>query len=131
MKRVLFLCTENACRSQMAEALTNFFYPEEFKAFSAGIRPRGVNPLARQVLEEIGINTDQLRSKHLDEFMGQEFDLVVTLCDSAAENCPHFAKAKKTIHYPFPDPAKSSDLEAFRRVRDMIKEALPEILAKA
>ncbi|AEH45049.1 Protein-tyrosine phosphatase, low molecular weight [Thermodesulfatator indicus DSM 15286] len=130
MKRILFVCTENACRSQMAEALANHFFAQEVKAFSAGIRPTKVNPLAKKVLEEVGINTGGLRSKSLSEFSLKDFDLIVTLCDSAAEECPFLPEAN-IIHWPFPDPAKEKDISTFRKVRDMIKAALPEIILKA
>ncbi len=126
--RVLFLCTENACRSQMAEALANHFFGDRVRAFSAGVRPGGVHPLARKVLSELGIETSGLRSKHLNEFDGQEFDLVITLCEAAAAECPVFPGAKKRLHLPLPDPAKSNDPETFRRVRDQILSRLKELL---
>ncbi|OAG27977.1 arsenate reductase ArsC [Thermodesulfatator autotrophicus] len=130
MKYILFVCTENACRSQMAEALANHFFGKGVKAFSAGVRPTQVNPLAKKVLEEIGIDTSRLKSKSLNELPSKDFDLVVTLCDSAAKDCP-FVAGKRSIHWPFPDPGREEDPEAFRKVRDMIKAALPEIIKKA
>ncbi len=126
--RILFLCTENACRSQMAEALANHFFGDRIRAFSAGARPRGVHPLARKVLSELGIEPSGLRSKHFKEFEGQEFDLVITLCDAVAAECPVFPGAKKRLHLPFPDPAKSNDPEGFRRVRDQILSRLKKFL---
>ncbi len=128
MLRILFVCTENACRSQLAEALANHFFGDKVQAASAGVRPKEVHPLARKVLEELGIDTSSLRSKHLDEFAGEKFDLVVTLCNSAAAECPYFSGAKKRIHLPFPDPAKEGTIEAFRRVRDEMSLFLEKIL---
>ena len=125
--KVLFLCTENACRSQLAEALANHFFGDRVRAFSAGVRPKVVHPLALQVLSELGIETSGLRSKHVDEFKGQDFDLVVTLCDSAAAECPVFPGAKRRLHLPFPDPAKSGDVESFREVRDQILQKLKDL----
>ncbi len=127
---VLFLCTENACRSQLAEALANHFFGTKVKAFSAGVRPREVHPLAQKVLEEVGIDVSALRSKHLDEFSGKTFDLVVTLCDSAAAECPVFPGAKRRLHLPFPDPAKSGDVESFREVRDQILQKLKDLFSE-
>ncbi|QJA06520.1 arsenate reductase ArsC [Thermosulfurimonas marina] len=129
-KRVLFVCTENACRSQMAEALANHFFRDRVRAFSAGVRPKEVHPLAREVLSELGIETSGLRSKHLDEFSGEEFDLVVTLCDSAAAECPYFPGARRRIHLPFPDPSREGTPEAFRRVRDLILAELRKLFEK-
>jgi len=127
--RILFLCTENACRSQMAEALANHFFGPKVQAFSAGIRPGKVHPLALQVLQELKIPTDGLRSKHLDEFKGEEFDLVITLCNSAKEHCPHLPGARRSLHLPVPDPAPKGTLKAFREVRDLIFSRLKELLA--
>ncbi len=112
VKRVLFLCTENACRSQLAEALTNHLFKGKVQAFSAGTRPGNINPMTLTVLKNMGISTSELRSKSLDEFLSMEADLVITLCDSAAESCPIFSKAKEQIHLPFPDPEKLSQREA-------------------
>ena len=128
--KVLFLCTENACRSQLAEALVNHFFGDRVRSFSAGVRPKWVHPLALQVLSELGIETSGLRSKHVDEFKGQEFDLVVTLCDSAAAECPIFPGAKRRLYLPFPDPARSGNPETFRRVRDEMLEKLKELFGK-
>jgi arsenate reductase len=134
MKRVLFLCTGNSCRSQLAEAIVNARLAPEWQAFSAGTKPTGyVHPNALRALAEIGI-THQGRSKSVDEFRGQAFDLVVTVCDSAAEECPVWLGQGKRVHQSFPDPAKAtgSDAEvmaAFRAVRDDIAQRIPEVLA--
>ena len=125
-RRVLFLCTGNSCRSQMAEAIVNARLGERWQAVSAGTRPAGfVHPKAIAALEEIGIRHAG-RSKAMDEFRGQDFDLVVTVCDSAAEECPVWLGKGKRLHHSFPDPAKTDDMNDFRKVRDtMIREILP------
>lgn len=123
--RVLFLCTGNSCRSQMAEAIVNARCSEQWQAFSAGSRPAGeVHPMALQVLAEVGIHHAG-RPKSMGEFTGQPFDLVVTLCEDSDEECPVWLGKGKRIHQPFPDPDKvaGSDaerLQAFRQVRDAI-----------
>ncbi len=135
MKRVLFLCTGNSCRSQMAEAITNHKLAGEWQAVSAGTQPAGfVHPLALQVLEEIGIHhTGQ--SKHVDAFRQDQFDLVVTVCDSAAETCPVWLGPGRRVHLGFRDPAAASGsteyvLSVFRQVRDEIAEQIPALLRK-
>lgn len=125
-QRILFLCTHNSCRSQMAEALANHFLTDHCQAFSAGTEATRVNPLASRVLEELGIDTASLRSKILDEFDGQRFDHVVTLCGDANERCPLFMGGVKRTHRGFDDPSRLSGaveevLPEFRRVRDEIK----------
>jgi arsenate reductase len=125
-KRVLFLCTGNSCRSQMAEAIVNARLGEKWQAFSAGTKPASfVHSKALAALEEIGI-LHEGRSKSVDEFRGQDFDLVITVCDTAAEECPvWFGKGKK-LHHSFPDPASTDKLEDFRKVRDdMLYEVIP------
>lgn len=128
-KRVLFLCTGNSCRSQLAEAIVNARYGDTWQAFSAGTRPTGqVHPLALAALEEIGIRHTG-RSKSLDEFRGQDFDLIVTVCDSAAEACPVWLGKGKRLHHSFPDPAKTGALDDFRQVRDAMIEYAKDWLA--
>ncbi len=125
MKKVLFLCTGNSCRSQMAEAMVNARFSGEWQAFSAGTRPAGyVHPKALAVLEEIGIRHAG-RSKHADELQDQDFDLVVTVCDAAAEDCPVWLGAGRKLHHSFFDPAQTDDLADFRRVRDEMLAAIP------
>ena len=128
MKKVLFLCTGNSCRSQMAEAIVNARLGEEWEAVSAGTKPAGyTHPKAIAALAEIGIRHEG-RSKLADEFRGTEFDLVVTVCDSAAEECPIWLGKGKRVHHSFFDPAKTDDLNDFRMVRDEIAQIIPHIL---
>ena len=133
MKRVLFLCTGNSCRSQMAEALVNHDLGQNWTAFSAGARPAGfVHPLALQVLSEIGIEHHG-RSQSVDEWRGQEFDLVITVCDDAAEECPLWLGQGRRVHIGFPDPALATgtpeEIRAiFRQVRDDIRTRVVEFL---
>ncbi len=131
MKRVLFLCTGNSCRSQMAEAIVNAQMGEAWQAVSAGTKPAGyIHPKALEALSEIGIKHDG-SSKRADEFRGTEFDLVVTVCDSAAEECPVWLGKGKRVHHSFFDPAQTDDMEDFRRVRDEIAQVIPQILEQA
>ncbi len=127
-KKVLFLCTGNSCRSQMAEALVNARFGAAWQAVSAGTKPAGyVHPMALQALAEIGI-THAGRSKLAEEFKGTDFDLVITVCDSAAEECPLWLGRGKKMHHSFPDPAVSGELDDFRKVRDQIALALASLL---
>lgn len=132
-KKVLFLCTGNSCRSQLAEAIVNARLGDEWEAFSAGTKPAGyVHPNALRALAEIGIE-HQGRSKSVDEFKGQAFDLVVTVCDSAAEECPAWFGQGKRAHLSFPDPAKANGSEeevitVFGGVRDEIAQQIPALL---
>lgn len=128
MKKVLFLCTGNSCRSQMAEAIVNASLGDEWEAVSAGTKPAGyVHPKALAALAEIGIQHEG-RSKLVDEFVGVDFDLVVTVCDSAAEECPVWLGPGKRIHHSFPDPAVTNDMDDFRTVRDDIQRKIVELL---
>ena len=127
-RRVLFLCTGNSCRSQMAEGLVNHFLGEEWAARSAGTRPAGfVHPLAVDVMAELGIDLSDGRSKSVQEFSGVAFDVVVTVCDGAAEDCPLWLGSGRVLHIGFPDPAQATGnqverLAVFRQVRDAIRE---------
>jgi len=128
-KRVLFLCTANSCRSQMAEGITNNFFGKELEAFSAGTQASFVNPTAIDVMKEIGVDISNHRSKNLSVFDGQSFDYVITLCGDANETCPLYIDGTKKTHIGFDDPAKATGtqeetLNEFRRVRDEIKERL-------
>lgn len=135
MRTVLFLCTGNSCRSQTAEAIVNARYSNEWRAFSAGTKPSGyVHLKAIQALNEIGI-AHAGRSKHIDELPTKDFDLVVTVCDDAAEECPVWpGKAGKRVHHGFVDPAKTEgtdeeQMAVFRKVRDEMLKVIPEILS--
>ena len=113
----------------MAEALLKKYYPNQYQAFSAGTEPTKVNPYTRKVLEEEGIDTSSLYSKHAKEFVNQEIDLVVTVCDHAKETCPVFPYAKKSLHKNFQDPAsfkgnEQETLEHFREIKNQIKNWL-------
>ena len=128
-KRLLFLCTHNSCRSQMAEGLVNHFLGDHYEAFSAGTEATRVNLLALRVMAEIGIDISAHYSKTMDEFAGQPFDYVITLCGDANERCPLFFGGVKRIHLGFEDPSRlpgSEDevLPEYRRVRDEIKARL-------
>jgi arsenate reductase len=134
-KKVLFLCTGNSCRSQMAQALVNHRLGETWQAYSAGTHPSGfVHPKALAVLEEIGIHHEGY-SKGVSAIRDIPFDLVVTVCDDAAENCPVWLGEGKKIHVGFPDPAKAtgSDEEItgfFRKVRDDIEKRIIPLLSQ-
>ncbi len=131
-RRVLFLCIGNTCRSQIAEAIVNTRLGGEWQAYSAGSRPTpGIDPRTIAVLAEIGI-AHTGRSKSVDEFRGQPFDLVVTVCADDAEDCPVWLGKGDQAHLPFPDPGKASDrtgaLEVFRAVRDDMLVKIPGLL---
>lgn len=135
MKKVLFLCTGNSCRSQMAEAIVNARLGDRWQAFSAGTKPAGyVHPKALAALSEIGIQHHG-QSKLADEYRDVDFDLVVTVCDSAAEECPVWIGKGKRRHHSFPDPAKAEGTEeevmkVFRSVRDEIEKEIVPLLLK-
>lgn len=134
MRRVLILCTGNSARSQMSEALINARRGDQWEAVSAGTVPaERVNPYALRALAEIGIVTDGSRPKHIDEFVGQPFDMVITVCDDAAENCPVWFGQGERVHESFPDPAKATGsdeaiLAMFREVRDDIERRVLGVL---
>ncbi|MFH1874204.1 MAG: arsenate reductase ArsC [Pseudomonadota bacterium] len=123
-KRVLFLCTGNSCRSQIAEGLLRHLAGNKYEVFSAGINPTVVNPHAIEVMKEIGIDISSYRSKSVDEFKNASFDFVITVCNNAKESCPYFA-GSKMIHWNIEDPAVvkfSTDekYNAFRTARDKL-----------
>jgi arsenate reductase len=135
---VLFLCTGNSCRSQIAEGWTNHLKGDVIEAYSAGIRPIGVNPKTIQVMDEAGVDISEHTSKHIDDLGSINFDYVVTVCDNAREQCPIFPGRAKLVHKSFDDPYFATGneeeiLAEFRRVRDQINtfvEQMPEILNK-
>jgi arsenate reductase len=127
--RVLFLCTGNSARSQMAEALLRSYGGTDFEVASAGTDPKGLNPLTIEVMAEAGIDVSKQQSKSLDRFLDQSFDYVITVCDRARDNCPTFPGDNERIHWSFDDPAAATgsheqQLAVFRRVRNEISERL-------
>ena len=129
-KKVLFLCTHNSARSQMAEGLLRKLNGDYYEVFSAGTEPATVNPYVMRVMAEVGIDLSAHRSKHLSEFSGQEMDFVVTVCDNAQANCPYFPGGV-VVHHSFSDPSQfhGSDEEIMagvRVVRDAIKKWIIE-----
>lgn len=134
-QKVLFICTRNSARSQMAEGILRALYGDRYETYSAGTQPSKVNPYAIKVMSEIGIDISKHRSKSIEEFQGTEFDYVVTVCDSAKEACPFFPGGKKYIHRGFSDPAEFQGKEdeiiaKFRSIRDEIKNWIAETFGK-
>ena len=124
---VLFLCTGNSCRSQLAEALLRMKAPDQFEVFSAGLEPKGINPFAIRVMDELGVDIRGQQSTHVDEYLGRHFNFVITVCGDADELCPQalWEHGGRKLHWPFDDPARfvgSEDetLTVFRRTRDDI-----------
>ena len=134
IKRVLILCTGNSCRSQMAEGFINHELGDAWRADSAGTRPSGcVHPLAIRAMSELGVDISGNSSKSVEEFRNVAFSQVITVCDSAAEDCPVWLGEGEVTHIPFDDPAAATGSEAaqlavFRRVRDEIRERIVEHL---
>lgn len=139
MLKVLFLCTGNSCRSQMAEGWARNLLGDRVEAMSAGTHPKGIDPRAVEVMKEAGIDIGGQGSKKIDGIAAGKIDLVVTVCDAAAENCPTLPGAKRIVHHPFDDPpalartAKSAEeaLAHYRRVRDEIRTfvlTIPKLL---
>lgn len=128
-KKVLFLCTGNSCRSQMAEAWAKAIRPKDWDAYSAGIEEHGMNPNVMRVMQESGISMDSHYSKTLSELESVAFDIVVTVCDNAANTCPLLPDQTKVVHVPFDDPPKmaqsatsdEAQLDCYRQVRDQIR----------
>lgn len=134
-RKVLFLCTGNSARSQMSEGLVNHFLGDHWRAFSAGTAPSGyVHPLAIAVMAELGIDISEHWSKFTGQFLGEDFDLVITVCDHAAKNCPTWLGRGKVVHMGFPDPAAAeggnvAKKQVFRQVRDAIRKQVLEFVA--
>lgn len=135
--KVLFLCTGNSARSQMAEAFLRKYGGDEFEAYSAGLEPEGINPYTKRVMEEAGISLSSYYSKHVREYMGKvHFGYLITLCDEAEKNCPTtFPGIAQRLHWPFEDPSAflgSDDekLAKFREVRDKIDQRIKTWLAE-
>lgn len=126
MKKVLFICTHNSVRSQMAEGFLNCFYGDRYQAYSAGVRPSRVHPLAIDVMSEVGIDISNQSSKSIEEVIENFFDTVVTVCDDARENCPIYPGGAEVLHHSFEDPSSFDGTpeevaNKFRQVRDEIK----------
>jgi arsenate reductase len=133
-KKVLIVCTGNACRSQMAEALWRYEAGDHWEAASAGTSPAGFHPLAKACVEELGIDTSGQYSKSVFSMEPARFDLVITVCDSAREACPYLGNHPWHEHWPFPDPITATGepderLAEFRRVRDAIHQRIRDFLA--
>src|SRR5260370_5286093 len=134
--RLLMLCTGNSARSQMGEGLLRHLGGARYEGFSAGTRPVGVNPLAIEAMREAGIDISAQRSKSVAEFAGQKFATVITVCDSAAEQCPVFPGAPQRVHWSLPDPAavsgtREEKMAAFRRVRGELEKRIRLFLSSA
>jgi|SRR5271165_4916549 len=130
-RTVLFLCTGNSCRSQMAEGWLRYYAGERAKVFSAGTKPAELNPMAVAVMREAGVDISAHISKHVDAVTGQDFLFVITVCDAAREACPVFPGALYQLHWSFEDPAAAAGtdeerLRVFRRVRDEIRDRVSE-----
>jgi len=135
MKRVLFICTHNSARSQMAEGLLRHLGGDRFEVFSAGTEATHVRPLAIQAMAELGIDISGQPSKTLERYLNQPFDEVITVCDAAAEACPFFPGASHRRHWSFEDPSKAQgsqeeQLAVYRRVRDAIRARIENELLK-
>jgi arsenate reductase (thioredoxin) len=134
-RKVLFLCTGNSCRSQMAEGWLRHYAGDRVQVFSAGTKPAGLNSMAVAVMRESGIDISGHRSKHLDELAKEDFLFVITVCDSAREACPVFPGALYQLHWSFEDPAaatgtEENKLDLFRKVRDEIAEQMREFVIR-
>ena len=135
-RRVLFVCTHNSARSQMAEAFLNTLSEGRFAAESAGTEARGLHPMTIQAMAEVGIDISLQRSKTLERFVNEPFDLVITVCDEANESCPYFPNAGERRHWSFPDPSAApgddeARFRAFARVRGAIRERIEQELITA
>ncbi len=127
MKKILVLCTGNSCRSQLAEGYLRHFAGGKAEVYSAGVETHGVNPRAITTMKEDGLDISGHTSNNISEYLGIDFDYVITVCDNAKERCPYFPTQAQKLHYNFPDPAKATGTDeeiqkAFREVRDMIKK---------
>ena len=134
-QRILFICTHNSARSQMAEGLLRHLGRDQFEAFSAGTEATAVRPLAIKAMAELGIDISQHQSKTLDRYLHEPFDMVITVCDTAAEACPIFPGAVHRRHWSFEDPSKATGTEAeqlavYRRVRDEIRARIEQELLR-
>lgn len=132
MKKILVLCTGNSARSQLAQGYLQYFAGNQAEVYSAGVDPKGVNPIAVQVMAEDGIDISHHTSNHVDEYTGINFDYVITVCDNAREQCPFFPSTAERIHRSFSDPGHTPGedlITSFRRVRDEIKVFSQQFIA--
>ena len=134
-RRILFLCTHNSARSQIAEGLLRHLAGDRFDAFSAGTEATCVRPLAFQAMVELGIDISGQESKTLDRYLGEPFDAVITVCDQTNEACPVFFGAKERLHWSFPDPSHATGTEdeqlaVYRSVRDAIRDRIVDGLLR-
>jgi len=125
MKKVLFVCTGNSCRSQMAEGLLRFHGAGEFEVYSAGTSPSVLNPKAIEVMQELGLDISHQESKSIDKYIDYQFDYVITVCSNAAKNCPIYPGETQMLHWNLDDPAEAKGdeeevLKVFRKIRDEI-----------
>ena len=135
MKKILVLCTGNSCRSQMAEGYLRHFAKDKAEIYSAGILTHGVNPKAIEVMKEDGIDISHHTSNNVNEYTNIDFDLIITVCDNAKENCPYFPSTVKKSHQNFPDPVnangtKEEIISAYRHTRDLLKEYCKKIVSE-
>jgi len=133
--RVLFICTHNSARSQMAEAFLKDKYPERYEVYSAGTKPSRINPYVVKVMAELGFDLSNNKTKSVNEFLDKKIDFVITVCNSAKETCPFFPGAKGYIHHGFPDPSRFTGSESeilvqVREVRDEIKNWIQEYFSE-
>jgi len=133
--KVLFLCTGNSCRSQMAEGFLRHLAGDRFEVFSAGTHPKELNPDAVESMREVGVDISGQRSKNVAEFLGQRMSYVITVCDKAKESCPIFPGAFRTLHWNINDPAaaegsEEEQMEVFRHVRDEIDQRIREFISQ-
>jgi len=132
-KTVLFLCTHNSCRSQLAEGLLKNLAGDKFDVYSAGVEPTSVHPLAIKVMEEVGSDISGQQSKSVDEFLDKEFDYVITVCDNARQTCPFFPGNHELLHWSLEDPAialgsEEERLLMFRKVRDQLRDHIQRLI---
>lgn len=135
-QRVLFLCTGNSARSQMAEGLLRHLAGDRFDVYSAGTHPAGLNPFAVEAMKDLGADIANHRSKNMSEFIDQRFDYVITVCDRAKDSCPRWPHAAKLIHWSFEDPAAAQGtpeerLRSFRKIRDEIRTRIETFITAA
>ena len=133
MRKILVLCTGNSCRSQIAEGYLRYFSHDKAAIYSAGIETHGVNPKAVEIMASDGIDISAHTSNNINEYIGLEFDYIITVCDNAKESCPHFPSNAIKLHYNFPDPVKAIGteeqiLEQFSQVREMIRQYIQQFV---